>query len=44
MARAYVVPAEPGWAPLRILLTRLERLGYQVEQWGRGDDWILLLS
>ena len=43
VAAAYVVPAQQ-WAPLQLLLTRLEVLGYQVDKVGPEPEWRLYLS
>lgn len=43
MATAYVVPPQE-WAPLQMLLTRLEGLGYQIDRVGPLPEWRLYLS
>ena len=40
---AWVEPPD-GWGARRLLLVRLERLGYRVSEVGAGDDWVLMLS
>jgi len=39
---AWVEPPD-GWAARRLLLVRLERLGYRVDELGSGDAWVLAL-
>ena len=42
MATAYVEPPL-GWGPRQIIMTRLERLGYHVDQVGIGEIWRLVI-
>lgn len=32
------------WAERQRIATALRALSYQVDLWGAGDDWVLLLS
>jgi hypothetical protein len=43
MAAAYIVPPQE-WAPLQILLTYLEGLGYTVDKVGPEPEWRLYVS
>lgn len=44
MALARAEPPDGSWSSRQVLATRLRALGYSVELWGAGGDWVLLLS
>jgi hypothetical protein len=44
MARAFVIPPEPGWGPRQLLMTALEALGYATDLEGSGDWWVIRLA
>jgi hypothetical protein len=43
MATVFVVPPQE-WAPLQLLLTRLEGLDYRIDRVGPEPEWRLYLS